>query len=129
MVSLLVLFAGPLERQGHGCIAVVTSVAGDRGRRSNYVYGAAKGAVALFLQGLRARLARAVVTIKAEWVDTPMLAGRPWPALVASPEAVARRIHRAILRGEGEIYVPWFWRPLMWLIRALPAPVLARLPL
>src|SRR3954469_24500047 len=79
-IALLTLLANAFERQGHGTIAVISSVAGDRGRRSNYVYGAAKAALNVFLEGLRARLARAgvaVVTIKPGFVDTPMTAAIP----------------------------------------------------
>ena len=131
-ISLLTLLANLLEEQGHGCIAVITSVAGDRGRGSNYVYGAAKGAVAIFLQGLRNRLHPAgvsVVTVKPGFVDTPMTAALPKNALFASPETVGRRVYDAMLAGRDVAYVPWFWRPIMATLRQIPEPLFKRLKL
>lgn len=136
-VSVLTHLANRFEAQGRGTIAVLSSVAGDRGRASNYVYGAAKGAVSLFAGGLRGRLAARgvhVVTVKPGFVDTPMTAGLPKNALFASPEAVAAKVHRAMggggLLGGGEVvYVPGFWRPVMAGIRAIPERLFKRLPL
>src|ERR1700674_3613619 len=91
VISLLTLLANYFEPRKRGCIAVISSVAGDRGRQSNYVYGAAKGAVTVFLQGLRGRLAKsglAVVTIKPGFVDTPMTASLKKGLLFASPRRV-----------------------------------------
>lgn len=125
-IALLTLIANRFEQQGYGTIAVISSVAGDRGRQSNYVYGTAKAAVSTFAQGLRNRLARAgvkVVTIKPGFVDTPMTAAFKKGALWASPEAVARRIHRAIARGEDVVYAPWFWRWIMIVIKAVPEAI------
>ena len=121
------------EARGAGQLAVISSVAGDRGRQSNYVYGAAKGMVSLFLQGLRNRLFASgvhVLTIKPGFVDTPMTAhikkGGP---LWASPEQVAKGIVWAIDRRRDVAYVPGFWRPIMAVIRALPESVFKRLHL
>ncbi len=130
--ALLTLLANRFEAQGHGSIAVITSVAGDRGRQSNYVYGAAKGAVAIFLQGLRHRLYRAgvaVVTLKPGFVDTPMTAGIPKNALFSSARRAGRAIHRAIEGRRMVAYVPWFWRPIMLLITAMPESIFKRLRL
>lgn len=132
VVSLLTLLANYFEQRGTGCLAVISSVAGDRGRQSNYVYGAAKGAVSLFLQGLRNRLAKsgvAVVTIKPGFVDTPMTAQLPKNALFARPETVGRQIYHAMTRPRDVVYCPWFWRPIMSLLCHIPEGLFKRLSL
>jgi decaprenylphospho-beta-D-erythro-pentofuranosid-2-ulose 2-reductase len=129
-ISLLTLLAQYFEQQGSGCIAVITSVAGDRGRRSNYLYGAAKAAVSTFLQGLRSRFFNSgvsVVTIKPGFVDTPMTASIPKNFLFASASSVGKRIHRAMTSGKDVVYVPSFWRWIMGGIRLLPECVFKRL--
>jgi decaprenylphospho-beta-D-erythro-pentofuranosid-2-ulose 2-reductase len=122
--SLAHEIANRFEKRGQGTLAVIGSVAGDRGRQSNYVYGAAKGGLAIFLQGLRHRLhprGVKVLTVKPGFVDTPMTAAFPKGPLWASPERVARGIVAAIDRGtSGEAYVPGFWRAIMAVIRAVP---------
>lgn len=130
-ISVVTILAGHFEQRRRGALAVVTSVAGDRGRRSNYLYGAAKAAVSTYLEGLRGRLRRsrvAVVDIKPGWVDTPMTAGRGKNPLYADPARVGKVIYRAMNRGQAVVYVPWFWRPVMWAIRAMPRAVMERLP-
>lgn len=132
VVSLLTVLANRLEAQKAGTIAVISSVAGDRGRSSNYIYGTAKGAVSLFLQGLRGRLHPSgvrVVTIKPGFVNTPMTAGVKKNALFASPEGVAKGIVSAIDRGREVVYLPSFWRGIMFVIRAIPEPLFKRLKL
>lgn len=128
--SLAHELANRFEKSRHGTLAVIGSVAGDRGRQSNYVYGAAKGALAIYLQGLRHRLHPAgvkVITIKPGFVDTPMTAAFSKGALWASADRVARGIVRAIDRGgPGEVYVPGFWRPIMAVIRAVPERLFVR---
>jgi short-subunit dehydrogenase len=129
VVALLTPLANRFEAARHGCIAVITSVAGDRGRQSNYVYGAAKGGLDRFLEGLRNRLYHAgvaVVTLKPGFVDTPMTAGLKHGPLFASARRAGRAVHRAIERRRDVAYVPWFWRPIMCLIRALPEFVFKR---
>ena len=132
-IALLTLLASVFESQKSGTIAVISSVAGDRGRPSNYVYGAAKAAVATFCEGLRARLFKAgvrVLTIKPGFVDTPMTAGLSLPGpLVASPDRVASDIVRAIERGKDALYTPWFWSGIMLIIRSLPEFVFKRVSL
>jgi decaprenylphospho-beta-D-erythro-pentofuranosid-2-ulose 2-reductase len=131
-VALLTPLANRFEAARAGCIAVISSVAGDRGRQSNYVYGAAKGGLDRFLQGLRNRLFRsgvAVVTLKPGFVDTPMTAGMRQGPLFASARRAGRAVHRAIERRRDVAYIPWFWRPIMAIVRALPEPVFKRLRL
>jgi short-subunit dehydrogenase len=109
---------------------VISSVAGDRGRRSNYVYGAAKAALTAFLSGLRGRLASsavAVITIKPGLVDTPMTAHLPRSALYTTAEVVGRRMYRALERREDVVYVPFFWAAVMFAIRLLPERIFKRL--
>jgi len=131
VIAMLTVLADRFEAQGSGTIGVISSVAGDRGRASNYVYGAAKAAVSTFAEGLRARLGPAVrvVTIKPGPVDTPMTAHLEGQPLLASPEAVGQRIHRALARGERVVYAPAVWRPIMATLRALPERLFERLGL
>ncbi|GAB3378521.1 SDR family oxidoreductase [Azotobacter armeniacus] len=133
VIALLTLLANQFETQRCGSLAVISSVAGDRGRPSNYLYGTAKAAVSTFCEGLRARLFKAgvhVMTVKPGFVDTPMTRGLPLPAaLLASPEAVARRIVRGIERRAATLYTPGFWAPIMLIIRCIPQPIFKRLSL
>ena len=123
VMSLLTELANRLAAQGSGTLAVIGSVAGDRGRQSNYVYGAAKGAVAIFLQGLRQRLAKSgvhVLTIKPGFVDTPMTAQFKKGPLWAQPDAIAADIIAAVDRRKDVLYTPWFWRFMMLAIKMIP---------
>jgi short-subunit dehydrogenase len=132
VVSLLTPAANLFETRRHGTLAVISSVAGDRGRQSNYVYGTAKAALSTFLQGLRNRLSKAgvsVVTIKPGVVDTPMTAHMKKGLLVANAETVAKGIVRAMDRGSDVVYLPWFWRPIMFIIRAIPEKLFKKLSL
>jgi short-subunit dehydrogenase len=120
VVSLLVPLANALAAQGGGCIGVITSVAGERGRPRNYTYGAAKGGLNVYLQGLRSRLFRVgvkVVTIKLGPVDTPMTRDHAKNALFAQPGAVARSIVRALAGRSREVYVPSFWSVIMPIVK------------
>lgn len=129
---LLTHLANMLQAQGQGTIAVIGSVAGDRGRQSNYVYGATKAALEVFLAGLRNRLAKhgvQVVTLKPGFVDTPMTAAFKKGLLWATPDTIAAGIARAIERQRDVVYLPWFWRPVMGIIRAIPERVFKRLSL
>jgi decaprenylphospho-beta-D-erythro-pentofuranosid-2-ulose 2-reductase len=132
VISLLTHLANHFVQQGHGTIAVISSVAGDRGRQSNYVYGSAKAAVTIFLQGLRNRLHRSgvhVMTVKPGFVDTPMTREFRKGALWASPEQIARGIVRGIERRKDVVYLPGFWRFVMRIIREIPEPIFKRLSL
>ncbi|HEY8375268.1 MAG TPA: SDR family NAD(P)-dependent oxidoreductase [Nannocystis sp.] len=130
VVALLVPLAQHFERRRGGQIAVITSVAGERGRPRNYTYGAAKGALGIYLQGLRSRLypaGVAVTTLKLGPVDTPMTATHRKNALFSTPARVARAIDRAIARRAAEVFVPWFWRLILWVVRHTPEPIFQRL--
>lgn len=133
VIVLLGELANRMEAQKSGCIAVISSVAGDRGRYSNYLYGSAKAAVSAFCDGLRARLFHAgvhVLVIKPGFVDTPMTKGLSLPQpLVTSAEQVARTITDAIERGADSIYTPVFWAPIMFVIRHIPTFLFKRLKL
>ena len=122
-VSLITWLANYFEQQRSGTLAVISSVAGDRGRKSNYVYGASKGALNIFLDGVRNRVDRSgvhVLTIRPGFVATPMTAHLPQGPLFATPAKVARGIVKAMERRKDVIYVPWFWRPIMFVIRCVP---------
>lgn len=122
-IALLTRIANRLEAKRAGTIAVISSVAGDRGRASNYVYGSAKAMVTAFTSGLRQRLGKAnvaVVTIKPGFVDTPMTADFKKGVLWAEPSQVAVAIVRAIDQRRAEIYVPGFWRYVMFVVRHTP---------
>ena len=131
VVELLVPLGNHFEAVGGGHIAVLSSVAGERGRPRNYTYGAAKGALNVYLQGLRTRLwprGVRVHTLKLGPVDTPMTATHDKNMLFARADAVAAGIVAAIDAGRAEAYVPGIWRAIMAIVRNLPERVLQRLP-
>jgi short-subunit dehydrogenase len=124
--------AEDLEAQRSGVLAAIGSVAGDRGRQSNYHYGSAKGGLAIFLSGLRNRLYRSgvtVLTVKPGFVDTPMTAAFRKGPLWASPERVGQGIVRAIDRRRELVYLPGYWRVILAGIRAIPEWLFKRLRL
>jgi decaprenylphospho-beta-D-erythro-pentofuranosid-2-ulose 2-reductase len=132
VIALLTRIANRLEARKEGTIAVISSVAGDRGRGSNYVYGSAKALVTAFLSGLRQRLGKSgvgVVTIKPGFVDTPMTAAFAKGPLWARPERVAAGIVMALDRRSATVYLPGFWRAIMLVIRAIPESLFLRLSL
>jgi len=129
-VSALNILANHFELRRTGFICAISSVAGDRGRQSNYLYGAAKAGLGVYLQGLRNRLFPAgvkVITVKPGFVDTRMTYGRPGLFLLASPESVAQGILRAIVKGKSVVYLPWFWHPIMLIVRSIPETIFKRL--
>lgn len=129
LISLLTLLASLFERQGFGTLAVISSVAGDRGRKSNYVYGSAKASVSTFAEGLRHRFARTpvrVITVKPGLVDTPMTAAFTKGPLWANPESVAETVHRAMKSGRRVVYAPWYWKWIMRIVRAIPERLFIR---
>lgn len=129
-VSLLTWLANYFEASHQGTLAVISSVAGDRGRKSNYVYGASKGALSIFLDGLRSRIDRAdvhVLTIKPGFVATPMTAHLPQGPLFAQPSKVAAGIFSAIENRKDVVYVPAFWAVIMLIIRMIPRRIFKKL--
>ena len=131
-VSILNHCANYFETLQNGFIIGISSVAGDRGRQSNYLYGAAKGALSLYLQGLRNRLFVSgvrVITIKPGFVDTAMTFGLPGLFLVATPQFVGARIVSALGKSADIVYLPGFWRYLMLIIKHIPEAVFKRMKL
>lgn len=130
VVSYATMIANVLEQQNAGCLAVFSSVAGERGRRSNYIYGSAKSLVTTYLQGLRHRFSATpvrIVTILPGMVDTKMTEDMPKGPLFSAPETVAEDIVRALGSNRDVVYTPWFWRYIMMIIRSLPWPIFKRL--
>lgn len=131
-ISLLTIIANRFEAKKSGTICVISSVAGDRGRASNYVYGSAKAMVTTFMSGLRQRLNKfnvSVITVKPGFVDTPMTSEFKKGFLWAKPKTVAKKIVTAVDRNNIEIYVPLFWRAIIILIKAIPLQIFQKIKL
>ncbi len=131
VVALLIPLANHMEAERKGRIGVITSVAGDRGRPRNYTYGAAKGALNIYLQGLRSRLYAsgvAVSTLKLGPVDTPMTKDHEKNMLFGKPDLVARDIVRAMDDGVAEAYIPSIWGAIMPMVKNAPESLFQRLP-
>jgi short-subunit dehydrogenase len=129
VMALVLALANHFEQRRGGHLAVLSSVAAERGRPRNYSYAAAKSALNTYLQGVRSRLYRAGVqvhTIKLGPVDTPMTATHKKNALFAQPDAAARGIARAIDRGVAEAFVPGFWQFIMPVVKNLPEAIFQR---
>lgn len=132
MASLLNRAALHFESHGRGWICAISSVAGDRGRASNYLYGSSKAALSATLSGMRPRMARcgvAVIDVRPGFVDTDLTWGRPGMFLVATPEQVAADVVRGIRKNRAVVYTPFFWAGIMAIIRAIPDFVFRRLSL
>jgi short-subunit dehydrogenase len=132
VVRLLTQLGKAFEEQQSGVLAVIGSVAGDRGRRSNYIYGSAKAAIATFVAGLGLRLAPAgvqVVLLKPGWVSTAMTAHLRQNFLFISAEQAGRSVYNAMLSPRAIVYIPWYWKWIMGIIRSVPEPIFARLNL
>jgi decaprenylphospho-beta-D-erythro-pentofuranosid-2-ulose 2-reductase len=122
-ISLLTLIANYFEKNGKGTIAVITSVAGDRGRKKNYIYGAAKAGLNVYLQGLRNRFGKTnikVLTVKPGFVDTPMTKDFKKGPLFAGADKVGQDIYQAIQKEKDSIYSPAFWGIIMLIIKSIP---------
>jgi decaprenylphospho-beta-D-erythro-pentofuranosid-2-ulose 2-reductase len=129
VVSVLTAFAPLLQGRGDGYVVVLSSVAGDRGRAANHVYGSAKAGLTTYLQGLRARLGRNgvnVVTIKPGYIDTAMTWGLKTRIPVASPQDAGRAFFLHAHGKRAIVYYPWFWRPIMLLVRLMPEAIMKR---
>ncbi len=132
MASILNRAALHFEDQSSGWICAISSVAGDRGRASNYLYGSSKAALSTTLSGMRPRMARcgvAVIDVRPGFVDTALTWGRPGMFLVATPEQVARDVMRGIRKNRAVVYTPFFWAGIMSIIRMIPDLVFRRLSL
>jgi len=133
VVSICELIAAEFESRKKGNIAIISSVAGDRGRQSNYMYGSAKAGLTAYSQGLRNRLFKSgvnVLTIKPGFVDTPMTYGMPLPKpLVASPKKVGKDIYKAMVKGKSIIYSPFYWRWIMRIVKSMPEFIFKKLKL
>lgn len=130
--SILTYAATAFAKRKSGFIIATSSVAGERGRRSNYLYGSAKGGLTLFLEGLRSRLfplGVKVITVKPGFVDTAMTFGMPGLFCVASAKSVGERIAKAAKGRKTTLYIPGFWRLIMFIIKAIPEPLFKRLKL
>jgi len=124
MVSILNIAAADFEQQGEGSIVAISSVAGDRGRQSNYIYGSAKAGLTAYLSGLRNRLAKKgvhVMTVKPGFARTKMTENLDLPGvLTASPEQIADAIYKGLEKKRNTVYVLWMWRCIMLIIRHIP---------
>jgi len=134
VISLITSFTSIFEKQNSGTISIISSVAGDRGRQSNFLYGSAKGALSLYLDGLRnyyksRNMNIKVVNIKPGMVSTPMTADLPPSPLFANVETVAQGIVKAIKSGKEVAYIPGFWKIIMLIIRNIPRAVFDKLKL
>lgn len=132
-VSILEAIASDFERRGHGFVIAFSSVAGERGRQSNYIYGSAKGAFTVYLSGLRNRLSRRgvhVMTVLPGFIRSRMTEGMDLPErLTATPEEVAEDVYRGYRRKRDIVYTKWFWRWIMVIIKWIPEAVFKRLRL
>ena len=126
-IGLLTILANYFENKGSGAIGVITSVAGDRGRPSNYVYGSSKAAISVFCDGMRVRLFNAGVSltdIRPGFVETPMTANLIFPKLLVSkPSQIAKRIITGIEKHKDILYTPVYWRLIMFCIRSIPKSI------
>lgn len=132
-IALMTVIASQLELQKHGSLAVISSVAGDRGRPSNYLYGSAKAAVSVFSEGLQARMYKlgvSVSVIKPGFVNTPMTQHLSLPKLLlAEPQEVAKAIVAGIEKKKNVIYTPSIWRLIMLIIKMVPNFIFKRINL
>lgn len=130
-VSVLNLLANEMEQRGSGTIVGISSVAGDRGRMSNYLYGSAKAGFTTYLNGMRNRLAHSgvhVVTVKPGFVQTKMTESLDLPKpLTAQPKEVANDVYKAFKKQKNTIYTKWFWRWIMLIIKTVPEPIFKKM--
>lgn len=131
--AMLEVVAADFEKQGHGTIIGISSVAGERGRQSNYIYGSSKAAFNSYLSGMRNRLCKRgvhVMTVLPGFIHTKMTESLDLPELLtAQPEEVAEDIYRAFRKKKNIIYTKWFWRWIMLVIKGIPEAVFKRMGL
>lgn len=131
LIPILNIAADAFEKSGDGLIIGISSVAGERGRESNYIYGAAKAGFSAYLSGLRQRLHKCgarVMTVKPGFVDTSMTEGmRLSPLLTVSPDSLAETVYKAYLKGKDVVYSQFVWKPIMTIIKFIPEPVFKRM--
>lgn len=132
-ISILNIAALKAEKEGEGFIVGVSSVAGDRGRQSNYFYGSAKAGFSAYLSGLRNRLAKKgvhVLTVKPGFVKTKMTRAMKLPPVItATPEKVAKDLYKAQQKKKNVLYTKWYWRDIMWIIRNIPERIFKKMEL
>ena len=129
--QVITAIAEKMEKEKRGNIVIVSSVAGDRGRQSNYLYGGSKAGLTTFAAGLRNRLCKSnvhVMTVKPGFIDTPMTYGMQSP-LIASRDYVASQIIKALSKKRNSIYTPFFWRYIMLIIIHIPERIFKTLEL
>lgn len=132
-VSILTHLSNYLKEKRKGGIIVISSIAGDRGRQSNYIYGSAKGGLSIYCQGLRNELSKYnvnLMTVKPGFVDTPMTYGLELPKLLlSSPEKVGRIVYKSFRKKKDIVYAPSYWRYIMMIIRSIPEKFFKKLNL
>lgn len=132
-VSILTHLSNYLKEKRKGGIIVISSIAGDRGRQSNYIYGSAKGGLSVYCQGLRNELSKYnvnLMTVKPGFVDTPMTYGLKMPKLLlSSPEKVGRIVYKSFRKKKDIVYAPSYWRYIMMIIRSIPEKFFKKLNL
>jgi len=130
-ISILNVVAADFEKRGQGAIAGISSVAGDRGRQSNYIYGCAKAGFTAYLSGLRNRLAKKgvhVMTVKPGFCRTKMTENMELPAsLTAEPDQVADAVFKGLEKKKNVVYTLWMWRYIMLIIRHIPEPIFKKM--
>ncbi|MDB2444112.1 SDR family NAD(P)-dependent oxidoreductase [Gammaproteobacteria bacterium] len=130
VISFLTTLVPYMEQKKKGTIAVVTSVAGDRGRTNNFVYGSAKAMLSAYLQGLRGKLAQSnisVLEIRPGLVDTPMTSHLTKTRLFSTPEIIGKKIEQGIEKNKTTIYAPGYWRLIMYVVKMIPDRLFMRL--
>lgn len=132
-VSILNVISEFYRSQKKGCIVGISSVAGERGRQSNFIYGSAKAGFTAYLSGLRNRMFKEgvhVATIQPGFVYTRMTENLPLPALLtAKPEAIGVAVYNAVINRKNVVYVKWFWRWIMFIIKSIPEPMFKKMKL
>ncbi len=130
-VSILEIVSSDFEKRGRGFIIVMSSVAGERGRKSNYIYGAAKGGLTTYLSGLRHRLDKSnvqVITVLPGFIRTKMTEHMKLPPiLTALPDEIAMDVYKAFRKGKSVIYTKWFWKWIMFTIKLIPESLFKKL--